>query len=181
MKVPPFPVQQIAVGSTNPAKITAVSATIHRIWPNAQITGVAVPSGVSPMPMSDEETIAGARNRARAALEALSADLGVGLEGGVCTGPLGMILHGWVVVLDKNGREGIGGTARLPLPHSIAQRIYNGEELGPVMDDLLGETNVKHKGGAIGALTAGLVLRAETFAVAVAYALSPFIAPEFYR
>jgi non-canonical (house-cleaning) NTP pyrophosphatase len=55
-----------------------------------------------------------------------------------------------------------------------------GEELGPVMDDLLGETNVKAKGGAIGALTAGLIPREQSFAVGVAYALSPFVAPEFF-
>jgi non-canonical (house-cleaning) NTP pyrophosphatase len=48
------------------------------------------------------------------------------------------------------------------------------------MDELLGQKNVKQKGGAVGALTAGLVLRQETFAVAVAYALAPFVSPKFY-
>jgi non-canonical (house-cleaning) NTP pyrophosphatase len=49
------------------------------------------------------------------------------------------------------------------------------------MDELLGEENVKQKGGAVGALTAGLVPRSDTFAVAVAYALAPFVASKFYR
>jgi non-canonical (house-cleaning) NTP pyrophosphatase len=48
------------------------------------------------------------------------------------------------------------------------------------MDELVGQQNVKQKGGAVGALTAGLVLRQETFAVAVAYALAPFVSPSFY-
>jgi non-canonical (house-cleaning) NTP pyrophosphatase len=57
----------------------------------------------------------------------------------------------------------------------------NGRELGPLMDELLGEENIKQKGGAVGALTAGLVPRSDTFAVAVAYALAPFVAREFYQ
>jgi non-canonical (house-cleaning) NTP pyrophosphatase len=91
-----------------------------------------------------------------------------------------LLLVGWVVVVDRNGREGVGGTARLPLPKAIAEQVKAGRELGPLMDEILGEENVKQKGGAVGALTAGLVPRSETFAVAVAYALGPFVAAEFY-
>jgi non-canonical (house-cleaning) NTP pyrophosphatase len=49
------------------------------------------------------------------------------------------------------------------------------------MDELLGEENVKQKGGAIAALTAGLIRRQEAFAHSVAYALAPFVAPQFYQ
>lgn len=132
------------------------------------------------MPMSDAECLIGARNRARQARQMADADLGFGLEGGVNLEPAGLMLFGWVAVLAADGREGIGCTARLPLPKAIAQRVLGGEELGPVMDDLLGQHNTRQKGGAVGALTAGLVLRQETFAIAVAYALSPFVAPQFF-
>lgn len=171
---------KIAVGSTNPVKVAAVRTMAQQVWPEADVVAVSVPSGVSAMPMSDEEALTGARNRARAARQAASADLGVGLEGGVHPEPFGLTLHGWVVVVDGNGREGIGGGARLPLPPAIAQRVLGGEELGDVMDDVLDDHNVKQKGGAVGALTAGLVLRQETFAVAFAYALSPFIVPDLH-
>lgn len=170
----------IAIGSTNPVKIEAVRTVVERVWPDAQLVPVDVPSHVDAMPMSDAECLAGARNRARQARQATSSDLGIGLEGGVNCDPIGLVLSGWVVVVDGDGREGIGGSARLPLPESIAKRVLAGEELGPVMDELLGEINVKQKGGAVGALTGGLVLRAETFAVAVAYALAPFVSPHFY-
>lgn len=170
----------VAVGSTNPVKVMAVRLTIERIWPEAEVHAISVPSGVSAMPMSDAETIAGARNRAIAARQQLDADLGIGLEGGVHPEPIGLTLQGWVVVVDRKGREGVGGVARLPLPNTIANRVLAGEELGQVMDDILGQNNVKQKEGAVGVLTAGLVLRHETFAVAVAYALACFVAPEFY-
>ena len=171
---------KVAVGSTNPTKVAAVETIITKIWPDAEIISLAVPSGVSDMPMSDKETITGARNRAHAAREAANADLGFGLEGGVHPDPLGLLLQGWVVVTDGNGREGVACAGRLRLPSMIADRVLAGEELGPVMDDLLGEANVKAKGGAIGALTAGLIPREQSFAVGVGYALSPFVAPEFY-
>ncbi|MFO7683150.1 MAG: inosine/xanthosine triphosphatase [Chloroflexota bacterium] len=171
---------KIAVGSTNPVKIAAVTSIVTLLWPEAEIESVSVPTGVGEMPMSDEETIIGARNRARAARQAIGADLGFGLEGGVHQDPVGLVLQGWVVVTDGNGREGVAGAGRLPLPPSIAERVLAGEELGPVMDDLLGESNVKAKGGAVGALTGGLIPRQQAFALGVAYALAPFIAPEFY-
>ena len=171
---------RVAVGSRNPVKITAVQSTFEKVWPRAEIVSASVPSGVSNMPMRDEECIRGARNRADVVREWLDADFGVGLEGGVHPDPVGLLLVGWVVIVDRNGREGVGGTARLPLPAAIAKQVLDGQELGPLMDELLGEENVKQKGGAVGALTAGLVPRSETFAVAVAYALAPFVAAEFY-
>ena len=158
----------------------AVRLTVERIWPDAVIHAVGVPSGVSAMPMSDTETITGARNRAIAARKQLDANLGIGLEGGVHPESSGLMLQGWVVVVDQDGREGVGGAARLPLPKTIANRVRAGEELGLVMDDILGQNNIKQKEGAVGVLTAGLVLRHETFAVAVAYALAPFVSPGFY-
>lgn len=172
--------QKIAIGSLNPAKIEAVKMVVGRIWPEAQVVPVAVRSGVSNMPLSDSECLNGARSRAKEAVALTQADLGIGLEGGVNPESEGLMLLGWVVVTSANGREGVASTARLPLPPAIASRVLAGEELGPVMDQILNQNNVKQKGGAVGALTDGLVLRKETFAIAVAYALAPFVAPRFY-
>jgi inosine/xanthosine triphosphatase len=170
----------IAIGSTNPVKVTAVTTHSVRLWPEAQVVPVAVPSGVSAMPMSDAETIIGAQNRARAAREAVGADMGIGLEGGVHPEPFGWVLQGWVAIVASDGRTGLGGCARLPLPAHIARRVQNGEELGHVMDDVLNDHNTKQKGGAVGALTNNLVVRGEAFATAVAYALAPFVSPGLY-
>lgn len=170
----------IAVGSINPVKVEAARSIVTRVWPEAQVVAVDAPSGISEMPMSDAETIAGAINRAKVACIQLGADLGIGLEGGVHPEPFGLTLMGWAAIVDGNGRQGLAGAARLPLPHHIAQRVLAGEELGDVMDDILNDHNVKQKGGAVGALTAGLIPRGQAFAQAVAYALSPFIVPELH-
>lgn len=172
---------QIAVGSRNPAKIEAVRRTVIRVWPEVELLPLSVRSYVSAMPMSDAECLTGARNRAYNAIVQTDADLGVGLEGGVNPEPAGLMLVGWVVVVDGTGGEGIGSTARLPLPSVIAARVQAGEELGPLMDELLDTHKSNHRGGAVGALTAGLVPRARAFAMAVAYALSPFVAPELHE
>ena len=172
---------KIAVGSTNPVKIEAVRSVVQRIWPEAEVAGISVPSGVSEMPMSEAEMITGAQNRAVAARERLTADLGIGLEGGLHEESFGWTLQGWVAVVTGDGRSSLGSGTRLTLPDHIVQRVLVGEELGHVMDDLLGQENVKQKGGAIGALTAGLIMRQAAFTHSVTYALAPFIAPEFYQ
>ena len=171
---------KIAVGSTNPVKIGAVRSVVERIWPEAVILGIDVPPGVRAMPMSDLECQMGARNRARAAHELASADLGIGIEGGVHEQNGVLILTAWTVIVNGNGLEGVGGSGRIPLPEWIAVRVRGGEELGFVMDDVLNDKNVKQKSGAVGAFTAGLVSRQEALALSVAYAFAPFISPQLY-
>ena len=171
---------KIAVGSLNPVKIEAVRSVVLRAWPEGQIEGASVPSGVSDMPMSDEEMITGARNRAIAVRDLLEADFGLGLEGGLHQESFGWTLQGWVVVVAKDGRSSVGGGARIPVSDAIAQRVLAGKELGDVMDELLQDKNIKQKGGAVAAFTGSLVSRKEAFAQSVAYALAPFVAPQFY-
>lgn len=171
---------QVVVGSTNPVKVKAVRESFVRQWPDIEVAGMPVESGVSEMPMSDSECLEGAIHRARAVLAASDAEFGVGLEGGVNPEPAGLMLVGWVAIVRRGGGESVGCTAKIPLPKSLASRVLAGEELGPVMDDVLQSTQTKHKGGASGALTAGLVMRQDKFTMAVAYALAPFVAPQFY-
>lgn len=171
----------VSVGSQNPVKINAVRDAFIRRWPKATIEGADVDTGVSAMPMSDQECLTGARNRAKLARELNDSDFGVGLEGGVNQEATGLMLLGWVVIVHRDGRESVACTTKIPLPKMLADRILAGEELGPVMDDVLNSTGTAKKGGASGALTAGLVMRKAKFEMAVAYALSPFVAPQFYR
>jgi len=170
----------VSVGSLNPVKINAVRGAFTRSWLDASVAGADVDTGVSAMPMSDDECLTGARNRARLARESSDADFGVGLEGGVNQEEAGLMLLGWVVIVHRDGRESVSCTTKIPLPKMLADRVLAGEELGPVMDDVLNATGTAKKGGASGALTAGLVMRQAKFEMAVAYALSPFVAPQFY-
>ncbi len=172
--------RSIAVGSTNPVKIEAVRAVAACVWPEAEVIGLEVRSAVPAMPMDRAECIAGARERARSARELLDADLGLGLEGGVETVDGQMYLTGWVAVVDRGGHESLGSGVRISLPSSVAAAVSAGEELGPVMDRLTGREKTNHAEGAVGILTGGLLSRQESFEAGVAYALAPWLCPEWY-
>lgn len=57
---------RVAIGSKNPAKVGAVKLAFDTMGIAAEIVGVEVESGVSAQPFSDEETIQGAVQRAKA-------------------------------------------------------------------------------------------------------------------
>jgi inosine/xanthosine triphosphatase len=174
-------VRIVAVGSTNPVKVAAVQAVIGELWPAARIEALAVDPGVPDQPVSDEQMVAGALARAAAARSALDADLGVGLEGGVHRSPWGLLLTGWVAVVDRSGRQGLGSGGRLPLPAVLAEAVLAGEELGPAVDRLVGQHDTRRGPGAVGILTNGLVRRDEAFRVAMAYAIAQFLHPAWYH
>ncbi|PTL80390.1 inosine/xanthosine triphosphatase [Vitiosangium sp. GDMCC 1.1324] len=168
----------IAVGSTNPAKTSAVKAICERAFPGCTVIPIDVPSGVREQPIGPGETSTGARNRARAALGAVpGAQMGVGLEGGV--DPDGSLING-VAVVEVGGRENLTWGVRFPLPPAVVARVLNGEELGPVMDQVSGRTESKKHLGAVGILSNGLFTRAEMWQGPMACALMPFLHPELY-
>ncbi len=177
---------RVAVGSGNPVKRDATA----RIFVDTEVVAEPVASGVSEQPIGRPETRRGARIRAKRALAAGAYDFGVGLEGGVAGVEAGsgadadpapdagaaadryLIL--WAAVTDGD-RWGVGGGPSYPLPDAIAARIREGAELGPVMDDELGASNVAENQGAAGALTAGRTTRTDAMATAVAAAAGPFV------
>ena len=176
----PLPVARVAVGSRNPVKIAAVRAVLARIAPDATVEGVQVASAVPDQPWGDDETIRGARTRAGAALAALGADLAIGLEGGVVRGGGTVRTCAWAVAVDRTGREGVGGSLAMPLPPSVAALLEGGMELGHAMDALTGAENTKHKEGAVGVLTAGLVDRQRAYETLVTYALAPWLGARYW-
>lgn len=167
----------IAVGSTNPVKVAAVEQRLERFGPT--VTPVAVDSGVSEQPRSIEETVTGAENRARRALEATDAKYGVGLEGGVARleGAPGLWLIMWAAVTDGNRLER-GGGPTLQLPTEVARKVENGAELGPVMDARHDADGIAEREGAAGVLTTGLTNRTRALGEAVACAFGPFAADD---
>lgn len=173
-------IERVAVGSSNPVKLAAARAVIASMHAGADFEAIAVPSGVPDQPFGDEETIRGARARAVAAREALDADLGVGLEGGVVEGEAGMRTCAWCVVVHRDGRSGVGGSLSMPLPDALAAMIRDGVELGHAMDRFAATRGTKHGRGAVGILTGGRIDRQGAYEVLVTYAMAPFITPELF-
>ncbi len=172
--------RRIVVGSRNPVKVLAVESVVRRIWPAAEVLGVDVPSGIAVQPRSETETRQGAANRARAALVAVDADLGLGLEGGVDEVRGRLYLVNTVVAVDRQGQTGEGAGVRMELPPSYRAGLDEGRELGDLVDAASGQSNTKQKDGAIGLLTAGLADRQQSFEQALTYALVRWLAPALY-
>jgi inosine/xanthosine triphosphatase len=173
----------IAVGTKNAAKNAAVAETLSSHWREACFIPVDVASGVRAQPLSDTETLEGALNRARAALQAVpEATYGIGLEGGTHTIDKGMFLLGWVAMVHKDGRESFGGSPRIVLPRQLAEAVLRGEELGSFMDTLYGTRDkaISHANGAYGILTNDRITRTDQFKTALECAAAPFVNARAY-
>lgn len=167
---------RIACGSMNPVKRDAVAGAFDRISRDVVVDKVSVDSGVAEQPRGHSATREGARNRAGRALGP-GYDLAVGIEGGVAArDDLWLVM--WAAATDGEAMsEGAG--PQLRLPDTIAQRVAAGEELGPVMDDVLGAEDVARNQGAAGALTGGIIDRESALRHAVAGALGPFVTDHY--
>jgi inosine/xanthosine triphosphatase len=177
----------ILVASTKPAKVDAVRAAIDQIiriaaidprLTTATIESVEVGAVGPAMPMSDRETLDGARARAAAAARLASPPfLAIGLEGGLSSEPL-ETLTSWAAVTDGE-RWGYGSGGRIVLPDAIAQQVRDGRELGDVIDEAAGVA-IRGTRGAWGLLTLDLLGRRDAFVTATIAALAPFYNPTLY-
>jgi len=167
----------VAIGSTNPVKVQAVKNAFKKVYTSKKIKFVSfeVSSGVSKQPMSDLESIKGARNRAKIAIKKENADFGVGLEGGLQKIENNWFDSGWIIVLDKKGKEGIGSSLKMHTPRKMVKLINKGLELGDADDIFFKTKNSKQKQGHFGLMTKSKIVRAKAYEHAVISALVRFI------
>ena len=168
---------RVAVGSQNPVKIEAARLAFAALWPNErwEVSGAEVDSGVSSQPMSDEESIRGARNRAIAARDSLGADYGVGLEGGLQKIGEHYFDCGWAVIVNRAGAEGIGSTVKIMTPPKITTLIHSGLELGHANDQIFGAVNSKQAEGHFGLMTNNIITRTQGYRDGLIAALARFV------
>ncbi|MBX3083078.1 MAG: inosine/xanthosine triphosphatase [Anaerolineae bacterium] len=170
----------VAIGSKNPIKVAAAEGVFKPLFPDVQFVHLEVPSGVRGQPWGDLETRNGAINRARTVQQQADAEFGVGLEGGVLENEIGMFTCAWVAIAARDGRIGIGGGNNVQLPEAVAALVRDGLELGEAMDKLFKTQGLKHREGAIGTFTDGLVTRQDSFMFVLRLALAPFRAAQWY-
>lgn len=131
--------------------------------------------------MTDEESITGATNRARGALEKHpEARFGVGLEGGIQKTAGRYYESCWAVVCDANGKQGIGCSAKFELSSRFMEHILAGDELATVIDRLSGQSDVRSSQGAMGIVTNGVLCRTESMTHGIIFAFASFVSDSRY-
>jgi inosine/xanthosine triphosphatase len=180
----------IAVGSTRRPKLDAVSEALALfgsfLSKDAQfeIRGIEVPSGVRHTPLTREDLMAGARQRAEALLRIAHEKKEpwkyfVGLEGGLDVvsdgGTRCVFLENWAYAKDGSGKGFFGQSGGVVLPESLARRVVDdGVELSEAIDTFAGGHDIRDAQGAWGVLTRNLITRQDAFRVAVVNAFAPF-------
>lgn len=163
-----------ALGTTNEAKRSAVLMAT-----GVEPACLSVPSGVPDQPMSAEETISGAINRAKAVFKKLpDCHLGLGLEGGLTYDE--RYTRQWYLISVCAAWNGeklyVGKGLAFPIPNQAAERILQeGIELRTVIDEWSKTTGSNHRGGAYALLTEDRIRRADVFRDAVIAAITPFV------
>ena len=180
----------VAVGSLRRPKLEAVrealAAISQRFASHAsyEVVGVDVPSGVGHTPLSRDEMITGARQRAENLLTLARQKherwkYFTGLEGGLDIvhdrGRRRVFLENWACVLDTAGRESYGQSGAIALPEPLVKKVVDeGVELSVAIDEFAGETGIRDAQGAWGVLTGNLITRQDAFRVSFINAFAPF-------
>ncbi|NJN27889.1 MAG: DUF84 family protein [Cyclobacteriaceae bacterium] len=173
----------VYIGSANPVKISCTQKGFEAVMAEAagyQFVGIAAPSGVSAQPMSNEETLLGAENRANYLKRRFpEGDFYVGIEGGVQKNGSALEAFAWIVIIFGN-TMGRSQTATFQLPPAISTLIGQGVELGHADDMVFKRNNSKQGNGAVGLLTNNVIDRVEYYRHAVILALIPILQSRIY-
>jgi inosine/xanthosine triphosphatase len=205
----------VVVGSRRGPKINAVTDALASIRPilaaeqiDFEVLGVEVPSGVRHTPLSREDLMTGARQRAEALVQIARAEnkpwkYFVGLEGGIDVipgtdvmpnldiipdvdivreaGKRWVFLENWAYVTDGSSLGAFGQSGAILLPESLAEIVVDdGVELAEAIDAFAGRHGIRDAEGAWGVLTRNMITRQEAFRVAVINAFAPFFNRDVY-
>lgn len=199
--------EPVRVGTENPAKLAAVRGALSRfVGPDVEaadpdagaglsLVPVAVASGVPEQPLGYAQILAGARERARAALAAGVGVLGVGIEDGLVRVEGGGAEGDWLNVgcawLTDGEREAYGLSSGFAYPTApLARAVAEQAPIGDLFDaewaarrPLPGPAESGpsgRAGGNIGRLTGGRLDRAAYGEQAVLCALVRFLHTDLY-
>ncbi len=185
----------LVIGSLNPAKIEAISEAFSLVYfpkrtgffyeiydglvnifkpKSFTIYSYDAESGVSAQPMSEEETLRGAKNRIWDCKKHYpDADYWVSVESGIVDNGVTMEEIGYVVVSSgETSRLSHAQLSRIEVPTNMAREIRNGLELSSAIDKVTGQKNSKFRGGLAGNLTDNMIDR--KFLIHVAATLAFF-------
>lgn len=115
---------KVIVGSGNPVKVQAVREVFSERYPGVVVEGRRVETGVGDQPLSMEETVEGAVNRAKRAFS--DCDYSVGLEDGLFEVPEteSGFLNGCVCAVFDGERVHLGISSLFEFPREVNELIH---------------------------------------------------------
>jgi inosine/xanthosine triphosphatase len=180
---------QVLVISMNPVKIRAAQEAFSNFYDNPVISQFDItkvdPKGVhlKAQPIGEEQTYEASRWRV---IKARNHNPGfnfyVGIEGGVVLTPH---KKPRIIVYSSVSNSSYVETVRgceIPLPNQFYEELCNSPhmELGDLMTNISGISNIKQKEGAVGFLTRNIVTRLDILKQSVMMALIPFLNPNHF-
>lgn len=164
-------IKTIAIWSKNPVKLNAVRLAFEKLGKtDIEIISVDEPDmrGINHQPLTKEETLQGATNRANYCFEKHpEIDIAFGIEGGVFFDERKekCYLFGVCFAKDREGYTNFSytGDALLPLP--VRDRLLAGEELWPIINDIIHTNDIGKRIGTGGVLSNGIMNRTDSFMI----------------
>ncbi|MDD3187537.1 MAG: inosine/xanthosine triphosphatase [Bacilli bacterium] len=153
---------KVVIATKNPGKIEGAKKALEHYYDDINIIGIPTPSDVSDQPVNDE-IMQGAKNRVsnlkKYCLEnGIEADQFLAIESGM-TNSLGeWIIINVAVIEDNDGFISWGTSHGFPVPNKYVEDIKE-KELGPVMDKVFNENDLRSGKGGISLLTDGIISR----------------------
>jgi inosine/xanthosine triphosphatase len=184
---------KVVIASLRTPKVNGVHRAFRKLSQRYSLGDISfetlsVQSGVQATPLSIDELMAGAQQRARAAYSNAKSRsknsevlFSVGVEGGVCVFQQHTFLQSWACVYD--GRYlSFGSSGSIEIPAALSDAVVRDRaDLGNVIDTFAEQHNVRSKQGTWGILTNDLITREDSFELATINALVPFFNKEIYN
>jgi inosine/xanthosine triphosphatase len=158
----------IAIGSTNPIKVNAVKEVLldYALFNNVEVLSIEADSNVSDQPLSLEEIIQGAKNRAKQAFDQSKASYSFGIESGLmeAKGTQSGFLETCICCIYDGQTYSIGMSCGYEIPPEILSIVIDQKKnLGQACFES-GVTSNKKLGaseGLVGLVTKGRINRKE--------------------
>jgi inosine/xanthosine triphosphatase len=172
----------VAIGSKNPAKTQGARTAFLRFFPGAEFVEVDTASSVRSQPLSLDETVQGALERARIALrQSGEAEFGVGVEAGLVAIEDEYLNLQVAAITDRKGRSTLGSSSGFMVPGLVVRQMQiGGLELDRFTRGLTGAEKVREEDGVVFHLTKGAVSRLDMTEQCVYMALVPWLNGEIY-
>ncbi|MGA9405569.1 MAG: inosine/xanthosine triphosphatase [Bacteroidota bacterium] len=182
---------RVLIASMRAPKINGVQRAFRKLSHIALFNAIVfepmqIESGVQATPLSIDELMTGARQRAETAF-AISGSknseniFSVGVEGGVYISQQHAFLQSWACIYDGL-QTSYGSSGSIEIPQTLSDAVVrDGADLGKVIDIFAEQNDVRSNQGTWGILTDDLITREDSFELATLNALAPFFNKKMYE